>query len=372
MAAVGACLLFQTEGKAQPFSNLGTKIRNTFTGYNPKLDSVFVFQPFRGWDFSLTYKGRWDGVNLEIPIVVDMGNIHDEPTIHTTLVDNLSNHVGVRGGYGPLSIGFSVAVSGKRKGNRNFSFNWITNSLNLQVYHARILDTATSVASYPDREDMALPDVASKANIWRVSAYYAFNHRKFSYPAVYSGKMVQRKSAGSFMVGAKFHYSNLLLDDGKNPVSALMLNLRGYTTNQFSLGAGYSFNWVLFHRDAAGRKDIGDLRNLTFNITAIPLVTVVNNLRMTHYSENHGNVRINMRGYVQPNFLSRAGICYAIGHLYITSYFDFHFNRFRTSTITEKELEKARVVFDGYTSYHFSVTGKLANWSGGLDLHYRF
>lgn len=117
--------------------------------------------------------------------------------------------------------------------------------------------------------------IETTASLWRVSGFYIFNHRKFSYPSAYTGKLVQKKSAGSFLVGAKYLHSNIRLPEQSTVVSSLVLDLIGYSTHQVSIGAGYSFNWVLYHRDAQTSKDIRRLRNLTF----------VNEMRMTHLTE---------------------------------------------------------------------------------------
>ena len=37
-----------------------------------------------------------------------------------------------------------------------------------------------------------------------LNAYYAFNGRRFSYPAVFSQSWMQKRSCGSLMLGASF------------------------------------------------------------------------------------------------------------------------------------------------------------------------
>lgn len=52
-------------------------------------------------------------------------------------------------------------------------------------------------------------------SITGLNAYYIFNHHKFSYPAAFSQSTCQRKSAGSFMLGAGYTRHSLELDHQK-------------------------------------------------------------------------------------------------------------------------------------------------------------
>ena len=54
-----------------------------------------------------------------------------------------------------------------------------------------------------------IPFNGLNVSITGLNAYYITNHRKFSYPAVFSQSTCQRKSAGSFMFGGG--YTNILL-----------------------------------------------------------------------------------------------------------------------------------------------------------------
>ena len=370
LAAGSALLTFQMEGRAQGVKEMGLKILDKLMAPNRNLDSTYVFQPFEGWHVSSTYEWRMDKIGLEIPIKMDFGTVASEATLRVKMIHSQSHHVGLRGGYGPISLGYSVALG--EKPDRHFSFNWISNQFGLLFHYTKMNDTASSTLEYSGSSSVDLPQEASQGRIWMISGYYAFSHKKFSYPSVYRGKVVQRKSAGSFMVGAKFHHANLRLPESKTILSSLVLNLTGYTTNQFSVGAGYSYNWVLYHRDARSTHDLRSLRNLTFNTTAIPLLTLVNEMRMTHIIPPNANEEIiPVHGGILPNALLRVGLCYTFGHLYINSNLDFHYLQFRSKELTEDDLKNALPADIDYT-YRLSVLGHVFNWSAGVEIHYRF
>jgi len=98
-----------------------------------------------------------------------------------------------------------------------------------------------------------------KSSIKGVNLYYIFNHRKFSYPAAYSQSTVQRKNAGSMLLGIGYTRHTLEVDwdkfsdlvekkigrreDGNSWVdSSLKLSKVKYT--DISVSCGYAYNWV--------------------------------------------------------------------------------------------------------------------------------
>ena len=369
-AMAAALMTLQMEGHAQGVIEVGKKIFMKMMEPNRKLDSAYVFQPHRGWNFSTNYQGGFDHASLVIPLQIDYPNVSTEATLRVNMVNSQSHRLGLRGGYGPISLGFSVAVGPKP--DRDFSFNWISDRFGVLFQYTKLHDTATSSLEYPDSAPFFLPEEPSLSHFWTVSGYYAFNHKKFAYSSAYQGKVIQKKSAGSFMIGAKFQHANLRLEQPKSIVGSLMLSMTGYRTYQFSLGAGYSYNWVMYHRDALSSKDYRNLRNLTFNATAIPLLTFVNEMRMTHVIPPNAKEEIlPVRGGIRPNALMRLGLCYTFGHFYINSHLDFHYHYFHSRELTEKDLQNALPSDIDYT-YRFSVYGHLFNWNAGLELHYRF
>ena len=91
--------------------------------------------------------------------------------------------------------------------------------------------------------------------------YYIFNNRRFSYPAAFSQSTIQRRSAGSPLLGIGYTQHSLrvnwdelndlitsrLSNQGiTNPVdSTMMFNEVEYT--DVSVSGGYAYNWVFAH-----------------------------------------------------------------------------------------------------------------------------
>jgi hypothetical protein len=95
-------------------------------------------------------------------------------------------------------------------------------------------------------------------------AYYVFNNKKFSMPAARTGRLIQKRSAGSLFVMANFNQSRLHMYRMLNYTEEI------FRHDQFSIGAGYGYNWAINNG------------KLLFSISVIPMFSLVN--RETHSS----------------------------------------------------------------------------------------
>ncbi|WP_315581816.1 DUF4421 domain-containing protein [Prevotella jejuni] len=120
--------------------------------------------------------------------------------------------------------------------------------------------------------------------------YYIFNHRRFSYPAAFSQSTIQRRSAGSPLLGIGYTQHTLTVDWNKlndvikerlgnrvssSPIdSTLMFSEVKYT--DVSVSGGYAYNWV-FARNwvlagsvslaLAYKRSSGDVTHRSFSIS---------------------------------------------------------------------------------------------------------
>ena len=102
-----------------------------------------------------------------------------------------------------------------------------------------------------------------------------------------------------------------------------------FATMQASVGGGYSVNFVPWHRDPVGPRDEG-LRNLTINLTAMPVITLFNSLKTTAYEYdedmNLGEKTSKVMCYPMPNYIGSAAVSLTMGRVYFSS--QFTYNRF--------------------------------------------
>ena len=103
-----------------------------------------------------------------------------------------------------------------------------------------------------------IPKGMVSQNALNLNFYYVFNSRRFSFPAAFSQSYVQKRSAGSLMVGASFDGSKTVVGTDVEHPSLQPITIR---LNEFAVGAGYGYNLV------AGK-------HLLFHLSALPTITV--------------------------------------------------------------------------------------------------
>jgi len=119
-------------------------------------------------------------------------------------------------------------------------------------------------ASYGDVERTIEKGIVSQRWL-NVTGYYAFNHRRFSFPAAFSQSQIQLRSAGSFMLGATWLLGRLFSEQhlvtGENV--PMKVNLC-----QLGIGAGYGYNLV-----------VG--KGWMIHLSTVPHLVLYNRVRLT-------------------------------------------------------------------------------------------
>lgn len=88
-----------------------------------------------------------------------------------------------------------------------------------------------------------------------VYVYFILNHRRFSYPAAYNQSTRQKLSAGSWIFGLRYDHQHISFDYTQLPEPILQTNgeesqlnpslkFSQYKYSDYSLSAGYAYNWV--------------------------------------------------------------------------------------------------------------------------------
>ena len=114
-------------------------------------------------------------------------------------------------------------------------------------------------------ERIELPADMLSVKTLNLNAYYAFNSRRFSYPAAFSQSYIQRRSAGSFLLAASGMGQHAKLD-WEQKMDLKMTNI--------GVGAGYGYNYVPSH-------------DWLLHISSLPTFIVY-----SHTSMNFGDIRI--------------------------------------------------------------------------------
>ena len=117
--------------------------------------------------------------------------------------------------------------------------------LNLNCYRRNfgfdiIYQDAKNFTGWYDLEDaerFEFPDGMLKVKTLNMNAYYAFNNRRFAYPAAFSQSYIQRRSAGSFLLAASAMGQQAIFDMEQLPEMRLKMTNIG-------IGGGYGYNYV--------------------------------------------------------------------------------------------------------------------------------
>lgn len=104
-----------------------------------------------------------------------------------------------------------------------------------------IYDNDTTWVSLPI--DVEVPEGKVSQAVFNFNFYYAFNNKKFSYPAAFTQMFIQKKSAGSLLAGGEIHANIINIGDTIDNDELFRL-----TNATYGLGVGYGYNLVLPHR----------------------------------------------------------------------------------------------------------------------------
>lgn len=125
-------------------------------------------------------------------------------------------------------------------------------------------------------------------------------------------------------------------------------------------GGGYSFNWVLLHRDPADPSTAGGLRNLTLNATALCRLSLLNHIQTEQGAGNRiDKVRYNGQPALSPAL--QAGLGYTFGRsrfLASVEYDRFGFQGIETNVASEHNTLRTKVRTQGVFN-DLTVQGKV-------------
>ena len=343
---------------------MGQRLLQSATARKKTFDSTYVFQPTLKWMVGVDSKMVRVGADLHSDLsVTDLRG--DQPSILTGTMDTgMQNEsyrkLGISAGYGSWSVGYGVQL-GKKDEKRNTFFDF---GLTSASYGARI--SYYKLHQYPEGRLELGGDVidltsARKGEMRNLSidGFYAFNRHRFVYSAAYKGRILQRRSAGSWLVAAKYTQGDFSLDPADD-LWARLNNLRRYSTQQVCAGGGYSFNWVLFHSDPADPATAAGLRNLTLNATALCRLSLLNHIQTEQAAENRvDKVRYNGQPALSPAL--QGGLCYTAGRcsfLASVEYDRFGFQGIETNVATEHNTLRTKVRTQG-VFYDLTIQGKV-------------
>ena len=297
------------------------------------IDPDYALQPELKWNATLEGTGIRMGADLHSDITqTDLSGETPQTTnatLETGMKKRLYKKLGGGLSYGGLGFSFGFEV-GKASPKRNTYFNLGSTGsyygARVQYYKTHEYVEGTLDIDTDDFIPISLTsDNPCQVRDLTIDGFYAFNRKKFVYTATYGGRIVQRRSAGSWMVAAKYLQGDFSFDKNDAVLITLLNGLNRYSTMQALVGGGYSYNWVVLHRDPRDRKTWKGLQNLTLNVTALPMISLFNDIR-TEQGSGRTLKQMKYTGQLAFSPTLRAGLCFAWDRYYVNVYAGY--NRF--------------------------------------------
>ena len=340
------------------------------------VDTTRIYQPKPGFSLGLFSTEQKAGFYTNVKFNLDIDG-QSLPGLSTyRLSENLCKKVGLEVGYGNIGLGYGFEIGHKSAWKKSaFAFNIIGKSWGLRFSYFKITNPFTSGLTLGNEGDSIYinDEIISKESAvlrnFSIDGYYVFNNKRFAFPAAYKMSLVQRHTTGSWMLAARYMQGHLYNSPEAAWDSYNLLDC--FSTMQVSIGGGYSVNFVLWHKDPIGPRD-EKLRNLTVNLTAMPVITLVNYLKTTLYEydgegDYSGEKNSRIWCYPMPNYLGSAAFSMTFGRIYFSAQFTYNWFYFRSNdAFVINKLDLPDYVDD------LNYQGSIRDWTAKGLLVYRF
>jgi hypothetical protein len=243
-----------------------------------KVDLHYIEVPDKPWRVVLRYK--------ESVFDVDYSNTVGNPSAgdgmdwQMCFEPPMSPSIGVWAGYRGTGIAVAKSLGKKKETMFAFSTTGAKYGANLRLHSFDVTEGTFASTIYengkviPLNGDARLLAPVSIASLY-LNGYYVFNGRRYSQAAAYNQSVIQRRSAGSLLLGATLYMAGIDLSDDKN--SSLILlssNVGRIKMHQGNIGIGYGYNWVPF-------------RGFVVNAMAMPTICFYNRVKVYKYDCNY-------------------------------------------------------------------------------------
>ena len=357
------------QGLSQGLDTLWRQVMDMVSAPSRQLDPESVYQPAPSFSVAVLGDLRQAGMFQKSHLTYTDGSI--EAYAITRLQGALDKEVGLQVGYGGMSLTLRRRLgNGRKNAQRSFSFDYLAPGYAVQLQYfgfKRPVEYEIGIRQ-ENGQDETIRSGETKGpghiKAFIADGFYAFNRQGFAFSAVYKGNVIQRQSAGSFMLGAKYLQGMVEYGSGEL-ISSLMQGLSRQGTLQTSLGGGFSYNHVMLHKQPDNNGE--GLRNLTLNATAIPMLTFINKFTSVIQRESSKGKKVTdknvMNGKIRVNYVLRAGAIYSWDRFFVS--LDGSYDSF--SYTGQTDVSDYGLLFDTIES-----SGRFNRWSATLKLCMKF
>ena len=197
----------------------------------------------------------------------ELYRLKSEKNQSVTLAPNPSVKVGPFFGWRWIFLGYTFDIShlNDNSGKQESNLSLYSAQIGIDLFYKKTgndykiknIDLGNKISS---RNINNLEFNGFKTSIKGFNLYYIFNHHKFSYPAAFSQSTIQRKSAGSMLIGIGVTKHSIGVDwDNMENLLKEKLNITNQAVldssirferikyTDISLSCGYAYNWAFAH-----------------------------------------------------------------------------------------------------------------------------
>ena len=221
-----------------------------------RYDTAYIGKPDGRW----TVKLRLNASGTDIHTDGEMGG----STFKSTLKAEMKSTAGVTVSYRGVSLGYSVnpaKLAGRNKDNE-LTFSTYGNRVGFDLAYTSANTFSGEAEHGGDKYDIGQGSV--EMEMLQANAYYAFNHRRFSFPAAFSQSQVQKRSCGSWLLGLSAFAGRISTEaNAIHGIGATRLS-----SINVAVGGGYAYNLVI-------------KRKWLLHVSAEPHIVVLSRNRLT-------------------------------------------------------------------------------------------
>ena len=199
-----------------------------------KTDTLYVIRPATKW--VIKTRGNLSGISMYMRGMA-RGNKYS-----AYIQSDVKGTLNIAVGYLGLSVGVSVnpaSWAGKYK-DYEFNLNSYSNRWGIDlVYHNQQSAGGWMRREGQKQEEIPHGSVLSKTA--SLNAYMAFNHKRFSFPAAFSQSYIQRRSAGSWLLGLSLMWQRI---ESGHTIDA-DITVSKLNSLNVAIGAGYGYNFAM-------------------------------------------------------------------------------------------------------------------------------
>ena len=203
---------------------------------NVNIDTNYIQRPSERF----TLKAR---VNISGASIETIGQL-DGDIFHTKAEADIKNTLSIAATYRGITLGAAInpaLIAGRYK-DYELNINSYGNRFGGEVIYQRAKNFKGHI-EMNDSYIVDLPNNILTVQTLNLNGYYVLNNKRFSYPAAFTQSYIQRRSAGSVIIGASLHAQDLENDTEKLN-NTLATHLK---TVNVGVGCGYGYNFVLRH-----------------------------------------------------------------------------------------------------------------------------